>query len=524
MSESEKSQYVEDEPIQEACGLVALYLPSIDTPHAVRLGLQAATGVQHRGQLGAGIAYPTFEGYRHYVGSGLLRDVFTNQTVSTFTEDNPQGWFLIHTRYGTNGGYNPINFQPAIVHEKGTKNPITIIHNGQFVATDGLREKIQNQTGEAFPEDISDTLLYAHYLAGVDAETMDEKIVRSLDELDGANGAYSLAIGYQDKLYLARDSFGIRPFVLGKLQDGWIATSETRALKKIGSTPEREILRNEILRIDKTGITTLREGLEGQGNFCSFEVSYFGDPTSQSPTFESLDDSYHPERWLSNYEARERAGIAVAKGNTDFQKADYVIGIPDSGVPFAAGVAIGAGIPYRPLIIRDHYDQESDRRLFQGDDDMESIERKVLVKLSLVPGEAFKEKRIILGDDTIVRSKVAKAITKALFAVGAAEVHWAVGFPPVQHTCHLGVSMRTREELIAAMCGGDPIKIAEAIGADSVTFITPHDFIKARKESGEIITPKDVREIFLHNGECGGCITGKYPISADGVIYQRGVS
>ena len=71
------------------------------------------------------------------------------------------------------------------------------------------------------------------------------------------------------------------------------------------------------------------------------------------------------------------------------------------------------------------------------------------------------------------------------------------------------------------MFNGDPVKVAEAIGANSVTYIKPRDFIQARKESGEVLTPADIREIFLHNGECGGCITGLYPISNEGVIYER---
>ena len=229
MAERESGFIEEDEPLQEECGIVGLYLPSLDTPHAVRLALQAATGVQHRGQLGAGVYYPTYDGYRRVVRSGLMREVFTDSLVSSFTEDNPYGIYQVHARYGTNGGYNSTNFQPAVVPDRFTQSPISVIHNGQFTATEHLRRKIHELTGEEFPEDTSDTYLYAHYLAALDGDSMEEKILKSLDEDTGANGAYSMMIAYEDSLYLARDSFGIRPFVLGRIKDGWMAASETKS-------------------------------------------------------------------------------------------------------------------------------------------------------------------------------------------------------------------------------------------------------------------------------------------------------
>jgi amidophosphoribosyltransferase len=105
---------------------------------------------------------------------------------------------------------------------------------------------------------------------------------------------------------------------------------------------------------------------------------------------------------------------------------------------------------------------------------------------------------------------------------GAKEVHWIVGFPQVNHPCHLGVSMRTYQELISPNNNEDPKKIAEEIGATSVNYISHAGFIKARLKSGkDLVSPANAKEIFLANGGCGGCLTGLYPVNQEGVIYNN---
>ena len=81
--------------------------------------------------------------------------------------------------------------------------------------------------------------------------------------------------------------------------------------------------------------------------------------------------------------------------------------------------------------------------------------------------------------------------------------------------------MRTRDELIAAQYDANPEKIARAIGATSVHYISPEGFIKSRKASSKLTKPENPKEIFLANGGCAGCITGLYPIAKDGSVYPR---
>ena len=126
---------------------------------------------------------------------------------------------------------------------------------------------------------------------------------------------------------------------------------------------------------------------------------------------------------------------------------------------------------------------------------------------------------VVVGDDSIVRGNVSKKVTKTIKELGAKEVHWVIGFPPITHTCHLGVSMRTKEELIAARHNGDSAKVAEAIGATSVRYISHEGFIRARTGK-KPETPSNPNEIFLANGGCGGCITGVYPITKEGIVFK----
>lgn len=515
----------EEEHVQTECGLVAIYSVLLDTQAMVGLGLLAANGVQHRGQQGGGISYPTREGQRLLTGNGLLPDVFTSNVISTFNEENPGNWLQIHTRYGSDpeAAYSINNLQPLIAYSP-EGSPVSVIHNGQFVAKDEIRKQVYELTGREYPDDVSDSFLAAQLIANAPGESWDGRVIEGINRL---KGAFSLVVGVEDRLYLARDEQGLQPLVVGKLQDGWLATSETHALKKAGVKPDRSILRGEIARIDQRGLLTIQEGQTGQGNFCDFEWAYFGRPESRTPNFNSPDDAMHPERWLSHHAARRETGIIfveelsrTAEGRELLTKIQMVTGAPDSGVSFGTGVAIGAKLPYESVIIRDHHDQNGKLRLFQ-EADIQKIQAHVAGKLSFVPG-SIEGKIVAISDDSKVRSNVSKSLTEQAWAEGAAEVHWFLGYPPVISPCHLGKNMRTQEELIAWRHKGDLKKIAEEVTATSVNYISWRGSIEGWKQGGEIITPEDEREIFLANGGCGGCLTGLHPIAKDGTVYKLG--
>ena len=486
---------IDEGRLREKCGIVGLYTKNWQ--RSLPVTLVAAGGLQHRGQQGAGLALKTKEGVETFKENGLLKNIFTEEVVERF--DKPARWIIVHCRYGTNGNYRRKNLQPcAAVGIRGEK--LMVAHNGEFSGLDEMREKIKGKISKG----ISDTRLFCEMVTRVKEKNWEEKLKRILDEVVGA---YSLIMGVGNKMFVARDRFGIKPLLIGRVGEGWMVASETHAFDKVGGRVIREVGRGEIIRIDEKGIRTIKKGKRETKHFCDFEWAYFSRPDSLLP----IDDE--GKKWLSIARFRENCGTMLAR-EKPIRKATFVVGVPDSGIALATGYAQELRLPYRQAIIRDHYDLNGDQRLFMGDDKIKSIGKKVLGKLSLVPDdEIWKDAVVVVGDDSIVRGNVSAKITEAIFARGAREVHWMVGFPPIMHPCYLGVSMRTHGELVAYMCGGDVKKIAKRIGATSVNYISPKDFINCRKEKGKGEVKRNSKMVFLKNQGCGGCVTGCYPVN-----------
>lgn len=493
--------------LEEKCGIVGVFTNKFTTN--LPLALHAAGGVQHRGQQGTGVAIKTKRKFLIHRDDGLIQQVFTADKIKKYNQ--PCQWIVIHCRYGTSGAYYKENLQPCIAtSSKGEQ--AAIVHNGEFADISQLKKKLKGKikTGT------SDTYLFSKLLSQTKGKNWDERISKALSD---TKGAYSLIIGVKDALFVARDQFGIRPLIVGKIPNGWLVASETHAFDKVGAKVAREVKNGEILKITKKGLKIIKKGSD-RSHFCDFEWAYFSKPNSLLPTHEQKDEYKNPDSWLSITEFRERCGYIMAK-EAPIAKATFVVGIPDSGVSVATGYSNALNIPYRQVVIRDHHDPNGIQRLFMRDDQKENICKKVLGKLSLVPDKAiWKNAIVVVGDDSIVRGNVSKQITKAIFSLGAKEVHWIIGFPIVIHRCHLGVSIRTREELVAMRNDADPVKIAKAIGASSVHYISPLGLIQARLLSTKARIPKNSKEVFLVNGGCGGCITGLYPVSRSGEIYE----
>lgn len=490
-----KTINIPEKLLQDKCGIVALSMPRYSKQ--LSTALLAGVGVQHRGQFGAGVALQTRDGLVEYRASGRLDKIFTPELIKNQHLNQKASWIMVHCRYGTHGGYGHENLQPCIT--KSSKGiMIAVAHNGQFV--------IENKKSfKAY----SDTFIFARKLAKAQGKNWDAKLLKTLDKF---KGSYSLAIGVEEQLYIARDRHGLRPLVLGKYDGGYIAASETKALDKIGAKVIRELNRGEVLKIKKGRLTVLRSGLKSEGNFCDFEWAYFARPDSRFKVNGG---------WLSLGLSRERAGNIVAK-EVSIPNASFVVGVPDSGIALATGYAQATGLPYRQLIVRDHHDPNGLRRTFMQDHEKQRIKDLILGKLSLIADPVmWKNAVVVVCDDSIVRGDVSTKITRAIRDLGAAKIHWISGYPQVRHRCHLGVSMRTREELIASRNNGDVGAIAREIGADSVHYISYSGFIKSRRLSDDITIPRNPKDIFLVNGGCGGCITGKYPISKTGIVWKK---
>lgn len=523
---SSESHAATETDMQDKCGIIAIRTqePTLQFPAL----LEAAYGVQHRGQAGAGIAMWTREGYEAHIDDGLLRKIYTQEVIDRFIGIRTILGFK-QLRYGTDGGYGRDNLQPFQTTHKRTGAKIVVEHNGQFTGISGIR-RILAERGMHFPEDASDTRMFTELLADSEAESPDEIVLSTLGKVDGA---YNLAIGIDDALYVARDKRGTHPLVLGSIDfpdtQGWIVASETYALSRVGketsgirAKPVREIMPGEVLKIDDNGIHQVREGEQGEGNFCDFETIYFTNPASRLPLYLSSDDGKYPERWKSVAMIREQVGRELAK-RIRIEDASFVVGMPDSAVDIGLGYAFGAGVPYRQAIKKDHYGSSGELRTFQHDNEVDvQIRGRVLNKLLFLEEPEVWDGIVVAVDDSIVRGNVSRASTQMMFELGAREVHWVIAFPPVRFPCPLGISMReSQKSRLIADNTEDPREIAKAIGATSVSYILPEELLRAERGGRSVVVPDDPKDIFLVNGGCGGCVTGRYPIDREGVIWQR---
>lgn len=403
---------------------------------------------------------------------------------------------MIQCRYGTNGNYCKKNNQPCTENAiDGTK--ITVAHNGEFV---GLEEYKDNS-------EVSDTRVFVKLLAKAEGKNWDEKIINVLEKM---KGSFSLIIGIGDVLYVSRDSRGIRPLLINKIKDGWMVASETTAFTNTGDQcldNVKEVLPGEILKINGSILNKIKKGNRNNKAECIFEFPYTRSPQSLYCNDQSV--------WESIYKFRERSGYYLAK---QFKKlnldVDFLIGIPESGLPIAEGFSNASKIPMKNVIIKkpSQYYLNLPTRTFMDDKNIKNIPSEILKKLALVPDKKiYKGKRIACIDDSVVRSSTSKVIVKALLDLGAKSVDWISGLPMVINSCHLGISIRSKEELIAFQKKGDVKKIAKEMGARNVVFITPENIIRAAN-GGSFIRPKKDEDIFMVNGFCGGCLGGKYPV------------
>ena len=162
------------------------------------------------------------------------------------------------------------------------------------------------------------------------------------------------------------------------------------------------------------------------------------------------------------YQIRKKLGEILADKSSC--KADFVVPVPDSGVPAALGYAARSNIPFEMAIVRNHY---VGRTFIEPTQEM----RNLKVKLKLNPMSSVLEgKSIVVIDDSIVRGTTSKKIVELLRNAGAKEIHMKIAAPEIKHPCKYGIDTPSYEELISARMDAD--EVCKFIGADSLEFLS----------------------------------------------------
>ncbi len=459
----------DEDHFREECGVFGVWGAS-DASALTALGLHA---LQHRGQEATGIVSFDGERFHSHKALGLVGDAFSDARVMAGL---PGRAAIGHNRYATAGDTVLRNVQP--LYADFEFGGLAVGHNGNLTNAHQLRRALVRR-GCLF-QSTTDSEVFVHLIA---ISLYGTVVDRLIDALKQVQGAYSLVALTNESMIGARDPFGVRPLILGRLpsrEGAWVLASESCALDIVGASFVRDVEPGEIVVIDQAGVRSIKPWAKQPSRFCIFEHIYFARPDSVV-------------EGAAVYAVRKRIGAELAREAP--ASADVVVPVPDSGVPAAMGFAAEAAIPFEFGIIRNHY---VGRTFIEPTDQI----RHLGVKLKHSANRALLEgKRVVLVDDSIVRGTTSRKIVEMVRAAGAREVHMRVSSPPTTHSCFYGIDTPEREQLLAAR--NDVAAMARIIGVDSLAFISIDGLYRA--VSGARRDPD--RPQF-----CDACFTGDYPI------------
>tara|TARA_B100001094_G_scaffold115639_1_gene111564 strand:- start:148 stop:1479 length:1332 start_codon:yes stop_codon:yes gene_type:complete len=417
------------------CGIFAIF-SSRETTSTIAKTIEGLKLLQHRGRDGCGIAYSrkSLMEIEHavYKGLGSVKDVFEG------FENKRSSICIGHTRYSTSGSsmssmikHNEL--QPINKTIDGAA--ITIVHNGN----------IPNSR-------YHDTTMLLDMLVA-SQDDIEATLVKMLNKIPVA---YSLIIMYNETLYIVRDRFGIRPLSVAYYEDGDICiSSETRPMEACRNI--REVGSGEIIRIDKTNISSIYSHPQAVSGLCLFEILYFMNPRS---LVYGNSVEFHRKRLGRMLGQKEKN---IPRNSTNF----VVVGVPDSGIIAARAYCDQMNLTYIQLIKKTVQCENGEDRTFILPS--QTIRERECRKKFKFSAESIQDMNIVVIDDTIVRGTVITTIIQSLRHFGARSVHIRIPAPPIVDKCELGIAIQSREELLLYNRTQEQARIQ--IGADSLGYL-----------------------------------------------------
>ncbi|MDB5187508.1 MAG: amidophosphoribosyltransferase [Candidatus Kaiserbacteria bacterium] len=437
------------------CGIFAVY----NMPKAAELAVIGLHGIQHRAIDYAGVTSFDRSGnpYFEYV-KGVARN-FKAEALNRLHGRYALG----HIRYPTVAD-DPtrINIQP--VRGSYGKLPIVLAHNGNLTNVSELRNKLEERRNATS----MDTEYILHLLAHHHTGDIEKDLQTILPLL---KGSYALVVMLPQKMIAIRDASGNRPLSIGSKDQSHFVSSETCVFPTFGVDTFFDVPAGSMCVITSSSIRTIKFA-EPDLKICPFELIYFAHPSSS--TFGVEVDQF-------------RINIGRELARLFPVDVDVVMDIPDSSKFIALGYAQGTGTLYHPGIIRSHYVGRTFIAATQALRDLD-----VAQKFSFTRG-AIQGKRIAVVDDSIVRGTTGPKIVNMLKTLGAKEVHFLVGSPPIKKPCYYGINTPEENELLAAHHSAEQIRVQ--MGATSLHFL-PLISLKQLLPDG--------------NGSCFACMDGKY--------------
>ncbi|MBI3344133.1 MAG: amidophosphoribosyltransferase [Gammaproteobacteria bacterium] len=463
------------------CGIIGIVAKS-----AVNQALyDGLTVLQHRGQDAAGIV--TCDGDRLFMrkDNGMVRDVFHTRHM----RDLHGSMGIGHARYPTAGCSTSAEAQPFYVN---SPYGICLAHNGNLTNADELKKEIfRDEQRHINTDSDSEVLLnvFAHELQHPGKLRIDENdifhaVTRVHERCRGGYAAIVMINGYG--IVGFRDPYGIRPILFGKRETEqgteYMIASESVAMNVLDFEVVRDIAPGEAVFISVDGKLSTRQCAQHPiSSPCIFEYVYLARP-------DSVIDG------ISVYQARIRMGEKLAHKieriwpNHDI---DVVIPIPDTSRTAALQLCQVLNLPYREGFVKNRYIGRT--FIMPG---QSQRKKSVRQKLNAI-GSEFKNKNVLLVDDSIVRGTTSQQIIQMARESGARKVYFASAAPPVRYPNVYGIDMPSVNELIAH--GRNEEEIAHAIGADKLVYQDLPDLIEAVREGNPKIGGFDT-----------SCFSGEY--------------
>lgn len=450
---------MEDRP-NHKCGVFGVYGKGLKVAQLTYFGLHA---LQHRGQDSSGISVSNSKKIITRKRQGLVAQVYTKQDFKDL-----RGFIAIgHNRYSTSGGIDGSHMQPVT----SKPNIFSLAHNGNLPIIKPIEDFLSSKkisTQGLNDSELMHRIIHYYMTKGVSVE---EAIKKSFSLFKGSFCFLGMT---KTKLVAVRDSHGIRPLAIGKLDNGYIVSSETCAIDVAGGKFVRDINPGEMVVIDSKGIK-------------SYQLAK---PNLKLDIFEFVYFSRRDSMLLGKrvHEVRKNLGVQLAREHKI--EADVVIPVPESAISASIGYAIASGIPLDFGLVKNRYIGRTFILPRQRQRD-----QNVQIKLNPI-GDVVRNKRIVVIDDSIVRGTTMKRLVAAFRNRGAKEVHVLSSCPPIIFPDFYGIATPSQKELIASHKTVSQIK--DYIDADSLHFLSYKGLIKATG------LPESVF--------CTSCFTGNYPI------------
>ncbi|HEV3418519.1 MAG TPA: amidophosphoribosyltransferase [Pirellulales bacterium] len=500
--------------LHHECGLAAIYhLPGrevsplcpVQGPDEVsRLVPRMLLDIQNRGQLSAGMTSfnPDRSQLIHtYKEVGGVSEVFRMSHRGKFESlmKEYSGRAAIgHVRYATCGSDDQCNAQPFERHHLQKHKWFSFGFNGQLANYIELRDELLADGDNHLSRD-NDTEIILHQISRELSGDQRPQLIEVFRNISRRfDGAYNLVfLNALGDMVVARDPLGIRPLCYAKEGPLFAAASESVALLNLGFAAEsiKSLLPGQAVVITDGRLEMHTFARSPRRAHCFFEWIYFANVAS------TMDGR-------SVYLSRKRLGEEMARLETLPIDADtIVVPVPDTSKAAADAMAYKLKVPVLEGLIRNRYTGRT--FIESGGSRKEKAETKYTPLREVLEG-----KRVLLVEDSIVRSTTMKVLIKRIREFGRArEIHVRVACPPIIAPCFYGIDMSTIDELFAPkfLHGGELTEQAQAemaakLGADSLRYLPVESISRAIDFDSDQL--------------CQACITGDYPTPFGQELYQ----